>query len=52
MLDYAKMEESKLEQHVIITSLEHTYQDLKEQHATTCIKLTRISKKNIIQIQD
>ncbi len=28
--DYAKMEESSLEQHGIITRLEHTYQDLRE----------------------
>jgi len=28
--EYAKMEESSLEQHGIITSLEQTYQDFRE----------------------
>ncbi len=31
MIDYAKMEESNLEQQGIITGLEHTYEDLREQ---------------------
>jgi hypothetical protein len=35
--DYAKMEESNLEQHGIIINLEQTYQDLKEQHVATHI---------------
>jgi hypothetical protein len=31
MQDYAKMEESSLEQQSIIIDLEHTYQDFKEE---------------------
>jgi hypothetical protein len=45
MRDYAKMEESNLEQHGIITSLEHTYQDLREQHVTTHIEFNKDKQK-------
>ncbi len=49
--NYAKMEESNLEQG-IITSLEHTCQDLKEQHVVVHIEFDREKQKLIAQIQD
>jgi hypothetical protein len=46
------MEESNLEQHGIITGLEHTCQDLKGQHVLANIKFDRKKKGLTIQIQD
>jgi len=50
--DYAKMEESNLEQQGIITNLEHTYQKLKEQHVATHIKFDKGKQSLTIQIQN
>ncbi len=50
--DYAKMEESNLEQQGIITNLEQTCQDLKEQQVATCIKFEREKQSLTTQIQD
>ncbi len=44
--DYVKMEESNLEQHGIITSLEQTYEDLREQQVVAHIKIDREKKKS------
>jgi hypothetical protein len=50
--DYAKMEESNLEQQCIITSLEYTYQDLKEQHVAAHIELDKEKQHLTTQIQN
>jgi hypothetical protein len=50
--DYAKMEESSLEQQNIITDLEHTYQDLKEQQVATHIKFDKEKQSFTTQIQN
>jgi uncharacterized protein YeeX (DUF496 family) len=52
MQDYAKMEESNLEQQGIITSLEQTYQDLIERHVVAHIEFEREKQSRIAQIQD
>ncbi len=49
MQDYAKMEESNLEQYGIITGLEQTYQDLKEQQVIVHIEFDR--KKQSLNVQ-
>ncbi len=49
--DYAKMEESNLEQHGIIIDLEQTYQDLKDQQVTAHIKFDREKQNLTTQIQ-
>jgi hypothetical protein len=51
MQDYAKMEESSLEQQGIIIGLEHTYQDLKEQQIGAHIKFEREKQSLTAQIQ-
>jgi hypothetical protein len=40
------MEESNLEQHGIITSLEQTYEDLREQQVVAHIKIDREKTKS------
>jgi hypothetical protein len=50
MQDYAKTEEFILEQQGIITSLEQTYQHLKEQHVVTHIEFDRDKQSQITQI--
>jgi hypothetical protein len=50
--DYAKMEESNLEQQGIIISLEQTYQDLREQHVATRIEFEREKQSLTTQNQD
>jgi hypothetical protein len=50
--NYAKMEESNLEQHGIIIGLEQTYQDLREQDVTAHIKFDRGKQSLIAQSQD
>jgi hypothetical protein len=50
--DLAKMEESSLEQHGIITSLKHTCQDVKEQQIATHIKFDKEKQTITAQIQD
>jgi hypothetical protein len=52
MQNYAKMGESSLEQHGIITSLEQTCQDLKEQQVATHIEFDKEKQSLITQIQD
>ncbi len=49
--DYAKMEESILEQHGIIFGLEQTCQDFSE-HVFTHIEFDREKQSLIFQIQD
>jgi len=49
---YAKMEESNLEQHGIITISEKTYQDLREHHVAAHMKINREKQSFIAQIQD
>ncbi len=44
--NYAKMEEYNLEQQRIITSLEHTCQDFREQQITTHIEFDK-KKQNL-----
>jgi hypothetical protein len=46
------MEESSLEQHGIITSLEQTCQDLKEQQVVAYIEFDKEKQSLIAQIQD
>jgi hypothetical protein len=41
MRDYTKMEEYSMQQQIIITGLEQTCQDLKEQHVVTHIEFER-----------
>jgi len=48
--DYAKMEECTLEQHGIITSLEQTYQDFKEQQIIAHIKFDKEKQSLTVQI--
>jgi hypothetical protein len=50
--DLAKMEESSLEQHGIITSLKHTCQDVKEQQIATHIEFDKEKQTLTAQIQD
>jgi uncharacterized membrane-anchored protein len=50
--DYAKMEESSLEQQNIITGLECTCQDFKEQHVAIHIKFDKEKQSLTTQIQD
>jgi hypothetical protein len=50
--DYAKMEESNLEQDGIMIGLEQTCQDLKEQHVVAHIKFKREKQSLTAQIQD
>jgi hypothetical protein len=50
--NYAKMEESNLEQHGIIIGLEQTYQDLREQHVAAHIKFDRGKQSLIDQNQN
>ncbi len=50
--DYAKMEESNLEQQSIITNLEQTCQDLREQHVATRIKFEKEKQSITTQNQD
>ncbi len=50
--NYAKMEESSLEQHGIIIGLEQTYQDLKEQQVVAHIEFDKEKQSLITQIQD
>jgi hypothetical protein len=52
MWNYAKMEESILEQHGIIFGLEQTCQDFNEQHVVTHIEFDREKQSLIFQIQD
>ncbi len=52
MRDYAKMEESSLEQQCIITSLEQTCQDFREQNVATHIKFDKEKQSQTAQIQD
>jgi hypothetical protein len=49
--NYAKMEESSLEQQHIITILEHTCQDLKEQQVVACIEFDKEKQNLTTQIQ-
>ncbi len=51
MQDYAKMEESNLEQKGIITNLDQTYQDFKEQQIGAHIKFEREKQSLATQIQ-
>jgi hypothetical protein len=50
--NYAKMKEFNLEQQRIITGLERTYQDLKEQHVATHIKFDKEKQSFTTQIQN
>jgi hypothetical protein len=50
--DYAKMEESSMQQHSIITGFEQTCQDLVEQQIVAHIKFEREKQSVITQIQD
>jgi hypothetical protein len=50
--DYAKIEEFNLEQQHIITGLEHTYQNLKEQHVVACIEFDKEKQSLTTQIQN
>ncbi len=50
--DYAKMEESDLEQDGIIIGLEQTCQDLKEQDVVAHIEFKREKQSLTAQIQD
>jgi len=50
MQDYAKMEESNLEQQGIITSLEQTCQDLIEWHVVAHIEFEREKQSLTAQI--
>jgi hypothetical protein len=51
--DYAKMEESNLEQHGIIINLEQSCQDLKEQQLVVVhIEFDREKQNLTAQIQD
>jgi uncharacterized protein YeeX (DUF496 family) len=50
--DYAKMEESNLEQQGIITSLDQTYQNHREQQVVGHIEFDREKQSLIAQIQD
>ncbi len=52
MWDYAKMEESSLEQQGIITDLERTYQDCREQQVIAHIEFNRENQSLTLQIQD
>jgi hypothetical protein len=47
-----RLEESSLGQHGIITGLEHTCQDLREQHVDAHIKFDMEKQSFITQIQD
>jgi hypothetical protein len=49
--NYAKMKEFNLEQQCIITDLECTYQDLKEQHVATHIEFDKEKQSFTTQIQ-
>jgi hypothetical protein len=49
MRDYTKMEEYSMQQQIIITGLEQTCQDLKEQHVVTHIEFER--EKQILTTQ-
>jgi hypothetical protein len=51
-IDYAINEKSSLEQHGIITSLEHTCQDFSEQHLVVHMEFDREKQNLIAQIQD
>ncbi len=50
--DYAKMEESNLEQQGIIIDLEQSYQDFKKQQVVVHIEFDREKQSLIVQIQD
>jgi hypothetical protein len=50
--DYAKMEEYSLEQQDIITSLEHTCQNVKEQQVATHIEFDKEKQTLTAQIQE
>ncbi len=51
MQDYAKMEESNLEQQGIITSLEQTYQNCRKQHVVAHIEFDKEKQSFTAQIQ-
>jgi hypothetical protein len=50
--DYAKMEESRLEQHCIITTSEKACQDFREHHVATHIEFVGEKQNLTTQIQD
>lgn len=52
MQNYAKMGEFNLEQQRIITDLELTYHDLKEQHVVTHIEFDKEKQSFTTQIQN